>query len=70
MGCFGCCKDDYMQKAADNGPYMTSHSSGEVYTGLVFSCYKLPISILKWYKKISLDSIGLLLFSLLVDTLL
>ncbi|KAL2530671.1 Protein kinase superfamily protein [Forsythia ovata] len=28
MGCFGCCEDDYMQKAADNGPYMTAHSAG------------------------------------------
>ncbi|CAI9762587.1 unnamed protein product [Fraxinus pennsylvanica] len=28
MGCFGCCEDDYMQKAADNGPYMTNHSAG------------------------------------------
>lgn len=30
MSCFGCCDEDDMHKAAGNGPYMTTHSAGEV----------------------------------------
>ncbi|XP_073313239.1 pto-interacting protein 1 [Primulina huaijiensis] len=28
MSCFGCCEEDEMHKAADNGPYRTTHSAG------------------------------------------